>query len=244
MLRTLILSMLLLVSIGVMLPYDGSTHGIRSSVSSGRHRHYRRHSRAWWRRYRARLRHRRAAALAAHRNVPLNPILPTAPGLVDPVVAAMPTGWNKTAPNSNEMRFRTDAASQNVPGQVSLSVVALSRPSPAYVTAREQSRMLAGINVTDLRRIVIDKMIVSNGWVTNDFVRDVNGQRVFIVTAQTPADGRSSEKSWSFYFTEINGRVYSITTNTPPQFSDRMAFEAERFIESLRARGVSPQTNR
>jgi hypothetical protein len=156
----------------------------------------------------------------------------------------MPTGWNKTAPNSNEMRFRTDAASQNVPGQVSLSVVALSRPSPAYVTAREQSRMLAGINVTDLRRIVIDKMIVSNGWVTNDFVRDVNGQRVFIVTAQTPADGRSSEKSWSFYFTEINGRVYSITTNTPPQFSDRMAFEAERFIESLRARGVSPQTNR
>jgi hypothetical protein len=123
----------------------------------------------------------------------------------------------------------------NVPGQVSLSVVALSRPNPAYMSSREQSRMLAGLNVAELRRIVIDKMLTSGGFVTNDYMREVNGERLFVVTAQTPPDGRSPEKSWCFYFTEVNGRIYNLITNTAPQYSDRMALEAQRFIESLRA---------
>jgi hypothetical protein len=123
----------------------------------------------------------------------------------------------------------------NAPGQVSLSVVALSRPNPAYLSSREQSRMLAGLNVADLRRIVIDKMLTSGGWVTNDYMREVSGERVFVVTAQTPADGKAPEKSWCFYFTEVNGRIYNLTTNTAPQYSDRMALEAQKFIESLRA---------
>ncbi len=98
--------------------------------------------------------------------------------------------------------------------------------------------MLAGTNVADLRRIVIDKMVVSGGWIINDFVREISGQRVFVVTAQTPADGRSPEQAWSFYFTEVNGRIYNLTTNTPTAFSDQMAADAERFIDSLRARGA------
>src|SRR4029450_11679648 len=84
MLRTITLSLLMLVTVLSMLPFDQSTaHGIRqSSASQGRHRnHYRRHSRAWWRRYRVRLRRRRAAALA-HRRALLAPKLP------QPAVAA------------------------------------------------------------------------------------------------------------------------------------------------------------
>ncbi len=248
MLRTITLSLLMLVSVAVMLPLGESTaHGIRQSFVAQRHHrhHYRRHSRAWWRRYRARLRRRRAAAaaLAAHRRAMM------VPKIAEPTETAagsasskpiLPNGWNNvTVTNSAEMKFRTETASGSVPGQAALSVVAQSRPTPSYLTSRETSRLLAGVNLADLRRIVIDKMINSDGWVTNDYQRDVNGHRVFIVTAQTAGDARSPEKSWNFYFTEINGRIYSLTTNTPRQFSDRMAAEAEAFIASLLASSTS-----
>jgi hypothetical protein len=133
------------------------------------------------------------------------------------------------------MKFRTGTDSSGVPGQATLTVVAQSRPMPTYLSVREQRRTLAGISVTDLRRIVIDKMIYAGGWVTNDFQREVSGYRVFVVTAQTPGDARNPEKSWNFYFTEINEQVYSLTTNTPRELSDRVAAEAETFIASLHA---------
>lgn len=248
MLRTITLSLLMLVTVLSMLPFDESTaHGIRqSSVSQGRHRnHYRRHSRAWWRRYRARLRRRRAAALA-HRRALLAPKLPlpkVAGTLATPLATSLPIGWNgEPTRNSTEMRFRTGSVSGSVPGEAALTVVAQSRPTPSYLTVREERKMLAGTAVSDLRRIVIDKMITAGGWVVNDYQRDIGGYRVFVVIAQTPSDGRSPEKSWNFYFTELNGRIYSLTTNTPRQFSDRMAADAEKFIGTLHtAASVSSQ---
>lgn len=239
MLRTITLSLLMLITFGAMLPVDNSeAYGIRQNSASKR-KNYRRHSRAWWRRYRARMRRKREAALAAmaHRRALLAPKLPQPTSGSSPAVTPkLPAGWNTVTPaNSSEIKFSTGANNAGAPGQASLAVVAQSRPVPEYLSAREQRRMLAGINVADLRRIVIDKMIVTNGWVTNDYQREVNGYRVFIVTAQTPGDARTPEKSWNFYFTEINGRIYSLTTNTPREFSDRMAAEAEAFIASLHA---------
>ena len=247
MLRTVTLLLLLLVSVGIMIPLaDSTAHGIRqSSVSSGQP-HYRRHSRAWWRRYRARMRRKRAAALA-HRRMLLAPVFPR-PAVIEQTKTAatmplLPAGWNRlTSTNTAELRFRTNTDNASVPGQAALSVVAQSRPVPSYISAREERRLLAGIAMTDLRRIVIDKMITAGGWVKNDFQRMVAGYRVFVVTAQTPGDARTPEKSWNFYFTEVNGRVYSLTTNTPSQFSDRMAVEAEGFIASLHA-NQTPATN-
>lgn len=152
----------------------------------------------------------------------------------------LPGGWNNVSPaNSAEMKFRTGTDSSGTPGQATLTVVAQSRPMPTYLSVREQRRMLAGISVTDLRRIVIDKMIYAGGWVINDYQREINGYRVFVVTAQTPSDARTPEKSWNFYFTEINGQVYSLTTNTPRELSDRVAAEAETFISSLHANSTA-----
>lgn len=254
MFRTLIITLLMLASIGAIFPLDESTaHGLRQSfVMNGHQRnHYRRHSRAWWRRYRARLRRRRAAAAAyaAHRRTMMllkvdQPAgLPTA--AANPI-AKLPSNWSSLTPvNNAEMKFRADTGTGSVPGQVALAVVAQSRPTPTYLTSREASRLLGGINVGDLRRIVIDKMLNLGGWVTNDYQRDVKGYRVFVVTAQTPSDARSPEKSWNFYFTEINGRIYSVTTNTPRQYVDRMSEEAEYFISSLHGNSTSaPPSNR
>ena len=123
-----------------------------------------------------------------------------------------------------------------LPGQMNLSVVALSRPNPIFLTQREQKKMLAGVPVADLKRIVIDKMVSNGGWVVNDFIREVNGNRVFVVTARTPKDALTPEKAWTFYFTEAGGRVYGLTTESAVEYAERMSTEAERFIESLRAK--------
>jgi hypothetical protein len=239
MLRTVTLSLLMLFSVVVMLPFASSTaHGIRQTSASQQQRRYRRHSRAWWRRYRARLKQRRAEA-RAHRSAPLAQGwsgLTNGNVLKTPALQKLPAGWNNVSlATGGEAKFRTEA---NAPlaGQASLAVVARSRPTPVYLTQREQSRMLSGVAFSDLRRIVIDKMINAGGWVINDYERQVDGGRVFTVIAQTPAEGRSPEKSWNFYFAEVDGQIYSLTLNAPSQFSDRLAGEGEKFISSLRAK--------
>ena len=234
MLRTFTLSLLMLVSVVVMLPFASSTaHGLRQSSASQQQRRYRRHSRAWWRRHRARLRMRRAAALA-HRSSPLSsgPVNSTVPEAALSL-PKLPAGWNNsTLVNGGELKFRTEG-SATIPGQGTLAVVARSRPNPAFLTQREQRTMLSGMSFSDLRRIAIDKMITSGGWVINDYERQVNGARVFVVVAQTPSDGRSPEKAWNFYFAEVDGKIYSLTLNTPLEFSNKLTVEGEKFISSL-----------
>jgi hypothetical protein len=239
MLRTITLSLLMLISVVIMLPFASSTaHGIRqSSAQAQSHRRFRRHSRAWWRRHRARVRFRRAAALA-HRNSPLGPVFANSknPGAPAPEANNLPAGWdNATLLKGGEVKFATES-NATIPSQGTLAVVARSRPNPGYLTQREQRTMLAGTSFSDLRRIAIDKMINAGGWVVNDYERNVNGSRVFVVVAQTPSDGRSPEKSWNFYFAEVDGKIYSLTLNTSLQYSDKLSAEGERFLSTLKVK--------
>lgn len=240
MFRKLALSILILVSVVAVLPFaDTAARGLGRSIGMQR-RHHRKHSRKWWRRHHARLRRMRAARAMAHRTASLN-VRPAIAKSVAPVVAtpaapaAVPqleNGWSSLPVAANgTMKFR---ASANPSDQAQLSVVALSRPNPAYLTLKEKRQSLSGVSFGELRRTVIDKMIASGGWVSNDYEREVGGRRVFVVTAQTPGDGRTPDKAWNFYFTEVNGRIYSLTTEANMQSAERMASEAERFIASLR----------
>jgi hypothetical protein len=272
MLRPTAITLILLLSVGVMLPFANSAHGVRQSAEIGVHRN-RHHSRAWWRRYRARLRRKHAAASAAlaHRkallgqpqsipvgeaalaslpsfpNVTTTTTLGPAPEPPAPIAASTTTITTQsqtahavttpvtTAAKYSDSKAPVKSVVRPLPGQMNVSVVALSRPNPAFLTTREQNRMLGGTDVADLRRIVIDKMVISGGWVTNDFVREVNGARVFVVTARTPRDVKSPEKEWTFYFTEADGRIYSLTTDAPAESAERMSNEADRFINKLHA---------
>ena len=271
MLRTIAISLILVLSVGVMLPFANSAHGVRQTVQLGttKKRAYRYRSRAWWRRYRARLRQKRLAAELAHRKTllalpqniavgdlsgvagPALPSLPTSSAITETLpppamTARVPSASNgETRPrvvNAAHSAFKAPAtpapepSAARLPGQMNLSVVALSRPNPAFLTSREQKKMLAGVAVADLRRMVIDKMVVVGGWVVNDFVREINGQRIFVVTARTPKDALTPEKAWTFYFTEAGGRIYGLTTDSTVEYAERMTVEAERFIESLRAK--------
>jgi hypothetical protein len=276
MLRPISIALILVLSVGIMLPLTNSAHGVRQTVEVGQRRHHRYRSRAWWRRYRARLREKRLAAELAHRQrlmtLPQNisaadvqglsgPVLPSLPAstavtttLPPPVMlesaAGVPTAPAAPAVSNHsngETRPRVVNAARPVfkestpsmPGSMNLAVVALSRPNPAFLTSREAKKMLGGVAVADLRRMVIDKMVASGGWVVNDFVREVNGERVFVVTARTPKDALTPEKAWTFYFTEAGGRIYGLTTDAPVEAADRMTVEAERFIQSLRAKATA-----
>lgn len=266
MLRTIAISLILVLSVGIMMPLAHEAHGVRQSVQVGfQKRHYRYRSKAWWRRYRARMRQRRLAAEMAHRKtlltLPSNITVGDLSGLSGPALPSLPTSTTetKTLPppemvasvpspsvsngatrprlaNSSHPAFKASVEAPKLPGQMNLAVVALSRPNPAFLTSREEKKMLGGVAVADLRRMVIDKMVSSGGWVVNDFVRDVNGHRVFVVTARTPKDALTPEKAWTFYFTEAGGRIYGLTTDSPVEYAERMTVEAERFIESLRAK--------
>jgi hypothetical protein len=294
MLRTIAISLILLLSVGIMLPFANSAHGIRQSTQITQKKSKRYRSKAWWRRYRARMRAKRAAAELARRNAlmalpqnvragdlsvngPALPALPANAGTASfqelPPSAMQPRAVEAAevataapvqtiteakavaaAPASAQLSAHATAtatrprvvnavrpvvapgSNKQLPGQMNLSVVALSRPNPLFLTSREQKKMLAGVPVSDLRRIVIDKMVASGGWVVNDFVREVNGNRVFVVTARTPKDALTPEKAWTFYFTEAGGRVYGLTTEAPVEYAERMTNEAERFIETLRSK--------
>src|SRR5438105_15552560 len=60
MVRRLALSLGLLISIVILLPFATSTaHNLRSQMSARSH-HFHHHSRAWWRRHRAMIRRRQA----------------------------------------------------------------------------------------------------------------------------------------------------------------------------------------
>jgi hypothetical protein len=270
MLRTIAISLMLLLTVGVMLPFANEAHGVRQSSQAGMRRHHRYHSRAWWRRYRARLRKKRAAAALAHRqqllgqpqNIPVGEqalsALTTVPTLSNSVIsvptfdtpAAAPapvavsnvasTPVITTPAKASDVKAPVKSVAAKLPGEMNLSVVALSRPNPVFLTSREEAKMLGGTNVSEFRRIVIDKMIVAGGFVTNDYVREVNGARVFVVTARTPKTANSPEKAWTFYFTEADGRIYGLTTDAPVDTADSMSTEAERFINKLHA---TPQTN-
>jgi hypothetical protein len=275
MLRITAISLMLVLSVGIMLPFTQEAHGVRQSMQIGQRRHHRYRSRAWWRRYRARLKQRRLAAELAHRNkllsLPQNisvadlsglsqsaqPALPSVPSnatsvttttLPPPVMTASvpaPATNGATRPrvvNAAHAAVKAEAA-PTLPGSMNLAVVAMSRPNPAFLTSREEKKMLGGVAVADLRRMVIDKMVSSGGWVVNDFVREVNGHRLFVVTGRTPKDALTPEKAWTFYFTEAGGRIYGLTTDSPVEFADRMTTEAERFIESLRAKAATVSSN-
>jgi hypothetical protein len=266
MLRAAALSLLVLVSVIVMLPTsDSSAHRNGHPSASRRSRMNRRHSRAWWRRYRARMRRQRAAlrrqqavlsvrskgtslnAMAdSHKVSALPGKLSTVSTYKSSTVVAspsLPNGWSRRgAAAGGEMRFVVNALDGRSVGEARLSTTPARVTGEMAMTARSQRKMLGGVPVTELRRTVIDKMVVANGWVVNDVQREIAGRPVFIVYAQTAAssDGRTPQQSWVFYFTEVEGRIYSLATNSLPEFADRIAAESAQMMASFQANRTAP----
>ena len=255
--RRIALSLGLLASMVVMLPFATSTaHNLRSQLTAASHR-FHHHSRAWWRRHRAMVRRRQALlerkralvadaqngiansdlAKPSDNHVAMPGALAVPDGLYRDGAFAMPlpSGWSADSTTKGASTFRITPPNGMPAAQATLAVVALAPAGANEVTGREYKSTLSGVSFSELRRTVIDRMISAGGWVVNDRQREIGGHRVFEVIAQTPAAGDGKpEQVWNFYFTEVNGRIYSLTTHTAGGFNEKLASGAEKFLSTFR----------
>lgn len=259
-LRPLILTILLLSLVAAGLPFGESlAHwGRRASMSRRRGKHrYHRHTRAWWRRHRARLRDKqlramrrrtRPAATAAGKPGAQPTAAGAALGITKvssavapappqrPVELSLPASWNETRGAGGEMKFALASAEGQAAGT---AVLAPMTPPPAEAESAPSpraSKPIAGVSLAALRRTVIDRMVAEGGWVVNDLVREIQGRRVFIVLAQTGAGG-VAQQARTFYFAEVDGRLYSLVTDAPVGLAAPVAADSEKLLASLRPKG-------
>jgi hypothetical protein len=257
MIRAVALSLLVLFSVAVIVPIMDSSAHSRGTASA---RHHRRHSRAWWRRYHARVRRRRELARKRALEMKLNPggielnagasnagqipiaahFTPMAGSLVsDPRgawKAVVPTGWGgKYFAGNGEIRFKVLSGDGHLAGFSSVAPVNVATSSNVLLPLKQKQRFLANVAFTDLRAIVINKMMASNGWVVNDVDLQIEGHRVYAVQAQTAASAGTAAQCWTFFFTELDGRVYSVSVAAQPEYFEQVNAGAERFIGSLKS---------
>jgi hypothetical protein len=247
--RAIALSIALVVGVGVIVPLATETTqaGARKQYKKKRSwKGVKKYSKRWWQLYRVQERRKREMALRRRglrlRQLRLaevrkaetpnadngKTIVKTSAPVEQPSLLPSgeeaPSGWKKTSATAGELRFGvTDSSGQQV-GSASISVVGPTGESNARNT-------LGGVPVTSLRRDVINRMIAENGWVVNDFQKEVNGKKVYVVVAQSQNGGRLSSRV--FYFTEVDGRIYSVATTSSPDSADRLSNETEKVINSL-----------
>ncbi len=248
--RAIALTLALLIGIGTIIPLgtDYAEAGPRTAKKYRQHKKYKKYSKRWWRQYRARMKRKRALQARRRamrlRQLRLARKRGTAKRVTKPVVAAKPktvvdnsvamlpsghaapAGWKPGASTSGEVNFSVD----NGNGSASISVVG---PATGETVDTGRARTVGGVPTNALRREVINRMIRENGWVVNDYQKTIGGRSVYVVVAQSQNGGRVHSRM--FYFTEADGRIYSVATNSAADAADRIAEESEKVIFSLQA---------
>lgn len=246
--RAIALSVALLIGMGTIIPLgtNDAEAGPRKSRKYNKQKKYKKYSKRWWRQYRARM-NRKRALQARRRNMRLRqlrlarkrpngnrtakPVVtaranpsPDRPAAVLPSGQAAPAGWRPGTSTSGEINFSVD----NGNGSASISVVG---PATGETVETGRNRTVGGVPTTALRREVINRMIRENGWVVNDYQKSIGNRSVYVVVAQSQSGGRVHSRM--FYFTEADGRIYSVATNSAADAADRIAEESEKVIFSL-----------
>ena len=252
MVRAIALSIALLIGLGTIIPLstDMAEAGPKKSK---RYKQKRRgwtgvtkYSKRWWQLYRAQERRKRSSSarrrtlrlrqlrLANVRQaetvteqraaVKAKSVEETAPALL-PSGAPAPANWKRGTATGSELQFSVDGGN----GSAAIAVVG---PAMGESVDTGRNRMVGGVPTTSLRREVINRMIRENGWVVNDYQKNIGGKPVYVVVAQSQGTaGRVNSRM--FYFTEVNGSIYSVSTNSHTDSAERIAEESEKVIFSL-----------
>jgi hypothetical protein len=262
--RAIALSLALLIGIGTIIPIatEFAEAGPRKVKKKQKKKRYwrgvKKYSKRWWQLYRAQERRKRAIAKRKRgmrlrqmrlaearveksetRLVGASPATakrsaaPAQPAVL-PSGGTAPNGWRPAQASPSELQFRVDNSAGDQVGLASISVV-----GPAIPANNGSRKTLGGVSTSALRRDVIDRMVRENGWVVNDYEKQVDGQPVYVVVAQSQASNGALQ-SRMFYFTEVDGRIYNVATNSPVREAERLADESEKVINSLKSR-VRPQ---
>ncbi len=263
MIRAIALSLALLIGIGVIVPLATDY----AEAGAKKHRKYakkkkkiKKYSKQWWRLYRARM-NRKKSLQARKRSLRLRQIrlakarqqngdtpvknskqVAQKPVKEDNSPSVLPSGenapktWKKSQSTQAELQFNVSDDNGSQLGQASISVVG---PTMGGDDNNAKVKTVGGVPTTSLRRNVIDRMIKENGWVVNDYQKEIGGKKVYVVVAQSEGEG-GRVQSRVFYFAEADGRIYSVSTNSPTDSSEKIAEESEKVINSL-VRNRQPQ---
>lgn len=253
--RAIALTLALLIGIGTIIPLatEYAEAGPRKSKRyTKKKKKYKKYSKRWWRQYRARMKRKRALQarrramrlrqirLARKRRANGNrvskPVVAakTKQPVAEQSTAMLPSGepapnnWRRGQSSSGELQFSVD----NGNGSASISIIG---PAMGETIDQGRHRTVGGVPTSSLRREVINRMVRENGWVVNDYQKELGGKKVYVVVAQSQSTGGRIQ-SRMFYFTEADGRIYSVATNTSPDSAERIAAESEKVIYSLGAR--------
>lgn len=140
-----------------------------------------------------------------------------------------PVGWKRNASAASEVQFKLSDNNGAEVGSADLKVV-----SPAMGPDNDpnpRTKSVGGVSTVALRRTVIDRMMKEQGWVVNDYQKEVGGKKVYVVVAQS--QGAGGMQSRIFYFMEAEGRVYSLATSAPVDASEKVARDSEKVLNSL-----------
>lgn len=266
--RAIALSLALLVGIGTIVPFvtDSTEAGPRyKKKKKKREWKVKKYSKRWWQLYRAQEKRKKALAarkralkakriLLARQKVQNNQNVSQEAQVesmdkkgevrervaVSATPATLPSGkkapktFNQSKATDSELQFRVSDDNGTSLGTASLSVVG---PAMGEDADSGRNKMVGGVPTSSLRRNVIDKMIKEEGWVVNDYHKTVNGKKVYVVVAQSSVKG--VVQSRLFYFTEVDGKIYTLATTSPNEAQERIAQESEKVIQSLQ-RGSRP----
>ena len=256
MLRVIALGLALILSVGALIPLTTNySEAGPKQVGKRKKKKLKKYSRAWWRAYHQRK--KRGKSLAARKRAlqlrqqmlarengadessstvkvggksRVQALAANDSAAILPSGESAPNSWKRGQDNKGELQFRVDDDGGRQLGSAQLSVVGPAMGADSDNSAR--SKTLGGVSTSALRRTVIDRMMKEEGWVVNDFQKELNGKKVYVVVAQSKGAG-SQIQSRTFYFTEVEGRIYSLSTNVPNESSERLAQESERVINSL-----------
>ncbi len=153
----------------------------------------------------------------------------------NPFDFALPQDWRLTGANGQgHLKFAVMGSDGRTAATATLAPFQLAGASAAHDVITPRTKLIGGVALPILRRAIIDRMIAEGGWVTNDMEREIEGRRVYIVSAQTGQGGVARE-SLTFYFTEVEGRLYTLSTNAPVDLSAPMAANSEQLLATLRS---------
>ncbi len=253
--RAIALSLALLVGIGTIIPLatEYAEAGPKKTKRyKKKQKGYKKYSKRWWRQHRASVRKRKALQarrrsmrlrqirLAKLNRTPIgtSKVSASAKRTEDQSVAMLPSGqaapkgWKRGQSTGSEVEFRIDNGYGSDLGSAAISVVG---PAMGETVDTGRNRTVGGVPTTSLRREVINRMVRENGWVVNDFQKEIGGKKVYVVVAQSQGNG-GRVNSRMFYFTEVDGRIYSVATNSQTDAAERLAEESEKVIFSLQSR--------
>ena len=247
--RAIALSVALLIGIGTIIPLSTDTAEAGPSKTKKKRgwKGVKKYSKRWWQLYRAqerrkkgsaisrrslRLRQIRLAKLRGEETVKTQTVASTvkpkedkAPAML-PSGQAAPAGWKRGQTSGSELQFSMDGSN----GSAAISVVG---PAMGETVDTGRHRAVGGVPTSSLRREVINRMVRENGWVVNDYQKEIGGKNVYVVVAHRRITADVSAQNVLFH--RIDGRIYSVATNSQAESAERSP-RVEKVIFSLQAR--------